>query len=113
MWLFPLCALSVLKCQTVVHINEELKAAKAAKAAIDALSMATPKSAVLVTLVKANNAAISKLSRGRALNEARANVGIGLSHLIHGRGPPTLQSIDKAKLAIEAWIRELEASPAA
>jgi hypothetical protein len=97
----------------MVHINEELKAAKAAKAAINALSMATPKSAVLAMLGKAKNAAILNLSSGGALNEARANVGIALSNLIHDHGPPTPQSIDKAKRAIEAWIRELEASPAA
>ena len=97
----------------MVSINEELKAAKAAKAAISALSMATPKSAVLATLGKANNAAILNLSSGGALNEARAKVAIALSNLIHDHGPPTPQSIDKAKHAIEAWIRELEASPAA
>jgi len=96
----------------MVSINEELNAAKAAKAAINALSMATPKSAVLATLGKANNAAILNLSSGGALNEARANVGIALSNLIHDHGPPTPQSIDKAKREIEAWIRELEASPA-
>jgi hypothetical protein len=95
----------------MVSINEELKAAKAAKAAIEPLSKATPKSAVLATLDRANHAAILNLSSGGALNEARANVGIALSNLIHG--PPTPQSIDKAKSVIEAWIRELEASPAA
>jgi hypothetical protein len=97
----------------MVSINEELKAAKAAKAAINALSMATPKSAVLATLGKAKNAAILNLSSGGALNEARTYVGIALSNLIHDHGPPTPQSIDKAKRAIEAWIWELEASPAA
>jgi hypothetical protein len=95
----------------MVSINEELKAAKAAKAAIEPLSKATPKSAVLATLGRANHAAILNLSSGGALNEARANVGIALSNLIHG--PPTPQSIDKAKFAIDVWIRELEASPAA
>jgi hypothetical protein len=97
----------------MVHINEELKAAKAAKAAISALSMATHKSEVLATLGKAKNAAILNLSSGGALNEARAHVGIALSNLIHDHGPLTPQSIDKAKRAIEAWIWELEASPAA
>jgi hypothetical protein len=97
----------------MVHINEELEAAKAAKAAINALSMATPKSAVLATLGKANHAAILNLSSGGALNEARAKVGIALSNLINDHGPPTPQSIEKAKHAIEVWIRELEASPAA
>jgi hypothetical protein len=97
----------------MVSINEELNAAKAAKAAINALSMATPKSAVLATLGKANNAAILNLSSGGALNEARSYVGIALSNLIHDHGPPTPQRIEKAKHAIRAWIRELEASPAA
>jgi hypothetical protein len=97
----------------MVHISEELKAAKAAKAAISVLSKAAPKSAVLATLGKANNAAIFNLSSGGALNEARAKVAIALSNLIHEHGPPTPLSIDKAKSVIEAWIRELEASPAA
>jgi hypothetical protein len=97
----------------MVHISEELKAAKAAKAAISVLSKATPKSAVLATLGKANNAAILNLSSGGALNEARAKVAIALSNLIHEHGPPKPQSIDKAKFAIDVWMRELEASPAA
>jgi hypothetical protein len=69
--------------------------------------MATPKLAVLATLGKANHAAILNRSSGGALNEARANVGIALSNLIHDHGPPTPHSIYKAKRAIEAWIREL------
>jgi hypothetical protein len=93
----------------MVSINKELEAAKAAKAAINALST-TPKSAVLATLQKANRDAILNLSSGGALNEARAKVGIALSNLIHDHGPPTPQSIDKAKLAIDVWIRELEGS---
>jgi hypothetical protein len=92
-------------------INEELKAAKAAKAAIDFLLTATPKSAVLATANKAKYAAVLNLSSGGALNEARSSVGIALSNVIHGM--PTQEKIDKAKRAIEAWIRELEASPAA
>jgi hypothetical protein len=87
-------------------INEELKAAKAAKAAIDFLLTATPKSAVLATVNKAKYAAVLNLSSGGALNEARSSVGIALSN-VHGM--PTQK---KAKRAIEAWIRELEASPA-
>ena len=97
----------------MVSINKELEAAKAAKAAIDAISKTTPKSAVLATLQKANRDAILNLSSGGALNRARANVGIALSNLIHDHGLPTPAKIDKAKLAIEAWIRELEASSAA
>ena len=51
-WLFASCGLWVLKCSSgvvglpcgghMVSINEELKAAKAAKAAIEPLSKATP-----------------------------------------------------------------------
>ena len=81
-------------------INEELKAAKAAKAAIDFLLTATPKSAVLATVNKAKYAAILNLSSGGgALNEARSSVGIALSNVIHGM--PTQEKIDKAKRAIE------------
>jgi hypothetical protein len=36
---------------------------------------------------------------------------MAVSNLLHGL--PTQEKIDKAKSAIEAWIRELEASPAA
>ena len=92
----------------MVHINEELKAAKAAEAAIKALSEAAPKSAVLATLVKAKHAAIFNLSSGAALNEARGNVGRALSIVMHGL--PTAEKINKAKSAIDAWIKELERS---
>jgi dihydroxyacetone kinase-like predicted kinase len=96
----------------MVSINEELRAAKAAKAAINSLST-TPlsKSVFLATLNRANHTAILNLSSGGALNEARGNIGIVLSNLMFG--PRTPEKIDKAKSAIEAWIRELEASPAA
>ena len=72
----------------MVHISEELEAAKAAKAAINSLST-TPlsKSVFLAALNKANHAAILNLSSGGALNEARGNVGIVLSNayiLLHG-----------------------------
>ena len=90
----------------MVSINEELRAAKAAKAAIKVLI--TPKSAVLATLRTANHAAVLNLGSGGALNEARANVGIALSNLMHGL--PTPEKIDKAKSAIDAWIKELEAA---
>ena len=92
----------------MVSINKELEAAKAAKAAINALW--TTKSAALATLKKANHAAILNLSSGGVLNEARSKVGIAVSNLLHGL--PTQEKIDKAKFAIEAWIKELEASPA-
>jgi hypothetical protein len=118
-WLFASCGLWVLKCSSdavglpcgghMVSINEELKAAEAA---INSLST-TPlsKSVFLATLNRANHAAILNLSSGGALNEVRGNVGIVLSNLMFGSRTP--EKIDKAKRAIEAWIRELEASPAA
>jgi hypothetical protein len=95
----------------MVKINEELKAAKAARAAINVLLTATPKSEVLATLNTARHAAILNLSSGGALNVARCNVGIALSSLMHGL--PTQERIDKAKRAIEAWIKILEVSSAA
>ena len=99
----------------MVSINKELEAAKAAKRAIDFLLMATPKSAVLATLNKAKYVAVLNLSSGgpsnqRVLNETRSKVGMAVSNLLHGL--PTQEKIDKAKSAIEAWIRALEASPA-
>jgi hypothetical protein len=91
----------------VVNVNEELKAAKTA---INALSMTTPKSEVLATLRKANHVAVLNLSSGEPLNEARGNVGIALSNLIDQHGPPTPERIDKAKRAIDTWIQELGAA---
>jgi hypothetical protein len=82
-----------------------LQAAKAAKAAINVLSTASPKSTILATLRKANHIAILNLSSEDALNEARGKVGIALSNLIHA--PPTREKIDKAKGAVEDWIDQL------
>ena len=113
-WLFALASGKVNEwCGGghMVHINEELEAAKAAKTAIDFLVTATTKSSVLARLNKAKYAAVLNLSSGGgALNEA-AHVGIALSNVIHGM--PTQEKIDKAKRAIDAWIRGLEASTAA
>jgi hypothetical protein len=96
----------------MVSIGEELKAAKAAKAAVNQLSTAaTPTKLLLVrTLRSANHAAILNLGPGGTLSEARTNVGIALSNLMHG--PPTPERIAKAKVAIDAWIKELEAAGA-
>jgi hypothetical protein len=91
----------------MVSVDEELKAAKAAKAAIDALLKTTRKSEVLAKLMKARGSAVLNLSSGGTLNEARTNVGIALSSVLHSR--PTQEKIDKTKAAINDWIRELEA----
>jgi hypothetical protein len=48
----------------MTSINEELGAAEAAKAAINALSSATPISAVAATLRKANTAVLLNFSGG-------------------------------------------------
>jgi hypothetical protein len=96
----------------MVHINEDLEAAKAAKAAIDWLLTASAKSAALGALKRAKNVAVLNLSSGgpsnQILNEARSKVGIAVSSLLHGL--PTQEKIDKAKFAIDVWIRELEAA---
>jgi hypothetical protein len=92
--------------------NEELKAARAAKTAIDFLLTAKPQPSVLATLNKAKHSAILNLSSGGSLNEARSHVGISLSNVLHDHGPPTPLNIDKAKRAIDTWIWELEAPPA-
>ena len=67
---------------------------------------ATPKSKLLATLKNAYRVAVLNLSSGGTLNEARGIVGIALSNMMHGL--PTEEKIDKAKSAIEAWIKELE-----
>jgi hypothetical protein len=89
----------------MVSVDEELKAAKAAKAAIDALLTTTGQSVVLAKLMKARGAAVLNLSSGGSLNEARGNVGIALSSVLHSR--PTQEKIVKTKAAINAWIKEL------
>jgi hypothetical protein len=94
----------------MVSVDEELKAARAAKAAIDALLPTTRKSEVFATLSKARRAAVLNLSGGGTLNEARSNVGIALSRVMDSRPAP--EKIDKTKAAINDWIRELEASAA-
>ena len=102
-WLLRLARAKVT-CH-MVHISEELEAAKAA---IDFLLTTSPKAMVVATLNKAKYAAVLNLSSGGALNEARISVGIALSNVIHGM--PTQEKIDKAKRTIETWIREFIAS---
>ena len=91
----------------MVGINEELEAAKAAKAAITALLTAVRKPEV-TALKNAGRVAILNVSSGGALNKARGMVGITLSNVMHGM--PTEEKIDKARSAIDAWIKELERS---
>jgi hypothetical protein len=90
----------------MVSVDEELKAAKAAKAAINAL--AARKSEGLTTLKHAYRVAVLNLSGGGLLDEARGIVGIALSNIMHG--PPTEEKINKAKSAIDTWLANLERS---
>ena len=92
----------------MVSVDKEWQAAKAAKAAVKTLSIRTAKTSISATLRKANLAAIQNLGRGGALNDARVNVGIAISNLIDGS--PTPERVDKARAAIDAWIKELEAA---
>ena len=94
----------------MVSIAKELEAAQAAKTAVNTLSIRTSKTSISTALRRANLAAIQNLGKGGALNEARVNVGIAISNLIDGS--PTLERVDKAKAAIDVWIKELEAAKA-
>jgi hypothetical protein len=86
---------------------EELETAKAAKAAINGL-LTGARAGGLAALKNAYRVAVLNLSSGGLLNEARGIVGIALSNLMHGM--PTEEKIDKARSAIDAWIKELERS---
>jgi len=91
----------------MARIDDELKAAQAAKAIVDAL-LTRPISTMSAELRKAKTIAVVNLGGGGgALNEARANVGIALSNLMDR--PPMPEGINNAKAAIDAWIKELEA----
>ena len=90
----------------MTSINKELEAAKAARAVISGLSAKTRPS--LAPLHHAYRIAVLHLSDESPLNQSRRNAGIALSALIHSQ--PTPEKIDKAKSAIDAWIKALEGS---
>jgi hypothetical protein len=87
----------------MVSVDEELKAAKAAKAAIGALLTTTRKSEVLTTLMKARGTAVLNLSSGGDLNVARGNVGIALSSVLHSRPTQEKHGIKPARGPICEW----------
>jgi len=89
----------------MTSISKELEAAKAARAVIGTLSATTKPS--LSPLHHAYRIAVSHLSNEGPLNEARKDVGIALSALVHSQ--PTPEKIDKAKSAVEEWIKQLRA----
>jgi hypothetical protein len=87
---------------------DELKAAKAAKTAVNELLTAAAKSASLAAIRTARQTAILHLSSGGGLNDARGRVAIALGNVMDG--PQTQEKIDRAQSAIDVWIWELEAA---
>jgi hypothetical protein len=92
--------------------QEEIAAAKVAKAAIAMLAVSS-RQATIKTLRKANRIVTTAIARGvsdeKPLVDARNNAGIALTDLIHTlekRYPPQ-EKIDKAKQAVEVWIEAL------
>ena len=90
----------------MTSINKELEAAKAAKVVIGTLSATTRPS--LASLHHAYHVAVLHLSDEGPLNEARRNVAVALSALLHSE--PTPGKIEKAKTAVEEWINQLRAT---
>jgi hypothetical protein len=90
----------------MTSINKELEAAKAAKAVISTLSATTKPS--LTPLHHAYRIAVMYLSTEGPLNEARREVAVALSALVHSQ--PTPEKIDKAKSAVAEWINQLRST---
>ena len=91
-------------------IEEELKLAKQAKAAIERKH----RPETIEVLRKANQMAAGQMttfaSEGR-LNDARHKLGLVLPSAIRAlEGRASEDRIEKAKGAIDAWIKELEAA---
>ena len=95
----------------MVSIEEELKAAEAARAALSTLSPA-PLSEEMKKIVRGTRAtairAMSIFPSEALLNDARYNAGMALSDL--ATNTPTAEKIDKAKGAVEEWISQLGAA---
>src|SRR5271166_3038451 len=93
-------------------IDEELNAAKAAKAAIEMLSTTAPNPSIVAALRDARNVAASAMifvGEG-PLNDARDKVGIELSILIRAleQGSLAQEKIGNANGAIEDWMKFVE-----
>jgi hypothetical protein len=95
----------------MVSIFEEMEAAAAAKAAIEALSIAANRKALdaLRDAYHIADVAMTTLSSEGPLNEARHTVGIVLPDLIRAgeKETPPREKIDKANAAVEDWMRLL------
>jgi hypothetical protein len=88
--------------------EEELKLAKQAKVIIEA----KPRKETIEVLRKANVMAAKQMttfSSAGPLNDARHKVGLALPPLIKAleEGQSTEAKIDKAKDAVDAWIKQL------
>ena len=92
----------------MASIEEELRTAKAAKAVISTLSTTIFTSKSFAPLQHAYRIAVLHLSNEGPLDEARRNVGIALSNLMHR--PMAQEKIDKAKGAVDEWISQLRAA---
>ena len=92
----------------MVSIEEERKAAEAAKAALSTLSPA-PLSEEMTKIVRGTRAtairAMSVFPSEALLKDARYNAGMALSDL--ATNSPTAEMIKKATLAVEDWINQL------
>jgi hypothetical protein len=90
----------------MASLEEELKLARQAKAAIEAgRTMAT-----IDVLRKATRMATTQktgFSGDGPLNDARDNIGLALPSYTAEDRNPTQDEIDKARRAIEEWIRHL------
>jgi hypothetical protein len=95
----------------MVNIFDEMEAAAAAKAAIEAVSIAPNPKAVdaLHDACHSARVAMTTLSSEGPLNEARRTVGIVLPELIRAREKGALprEKIDKANAAVEDWMKLL------
>ena len=90
-------------------IEEELALAKQAKAVIEA----KPRNETIEVLRKANQMAAAQMttfSSAGPLNDARHKLGLALPPIIRAleQGQPNQDKIDKAKSAIEDWMRLLK-----
>jgi hypothetical protein len=95
----------------MARIEEELATAKAAKPALD-----FPSNTLAIDLLRKAKWMAAEQKRTASivgpLNDARNNLGLSLPPVIRAfkKGKPNQADKDKAKDAIDAWIKELEAA---
>jgi hypothetical protein len=96
----------------MASIDEELNAAKTAKAAIEMLSTTAPNPSIVAALRDARKVAASAMifvGEG-PVNDARDKIGIAFSILIRALEDSSLaqEKIDNANDAIEDWMKVLK-----